>query len=357
MDTCEIIAALEQCEQTCRELINEKRTQELEQPLRRWETLLPELSARREAATDYFYFSMVFQQINAILYKKAGQSSQMEKYYLAGKEAAQDLTALLPLHADPAGTPLRPRLMAENCAQFLVTAALAMEESDADVSLELASLAARLYDWLWPVLTEPVSVYAVEIHMKLASLVLLVLDNPAESKRQLAIVKQKYLELYERTGNSVYKKKAETDGLGVQDEKNVSEEVLASNPLLAMIYRAAQFGDMAARASEAGEEEQAAFYYEKAALEAERFLATGKMQTGETCRVAAVVFFGAAVYAAETSPNRAKELARQGIQMLDLLAGKFDGADISKGEIRRMRRELSKITDGSKTGFFRRILG
>ena len=352
--TDDLVTGLEQCEDICRSLIAAGKLQELEKPLRIWENLLADAAANRNPSLDYFYFEVVFQQINAGLYQNAGKTQQMKQHFLQGKDAAENLEKLLPLDEAPENVPEREKIMALNCAEFARVASLALETLDTDVSLKLAQQSARLYDWLWSDLAEQSSIIAVEIHLKLASLAILFQNDMAESKRQLAIVKEKYSVLYQRTGNSDYVKKAENVSLGVDGQENISKELLDSNPALALLYRTAHFTDLGTQSMMAQESEQAGFYYDKAAQEAEKMLMT--MKQPEACRVAVLAFLGAATFQKEISTEKAKTLALKGLQVCELLKQSGD-AEFSPKEIAKMQKEFDTIVQGKKQGFIKRFLG
>lgn len=139
---------------------------------------------------EYFYFMIIFQQINAGLYQNVKQFPGMKTHFLKGKEAAENFEARLPYETVPEEVRVEIKAMALNCAEFTRIASLAMETMDSDAAWELALQTARIYDWLWSNLAEQSSIPAVEIHLKLASLYLILKDNRDESMRQLEVTRK-----------------------------------------------------------------------------------------------------------------------------------------------------------------------
>lgn len=353
-NTDELLDSLEQCEYTCRSIIGSGRLQELEQPLREFERLLKKASVHENIAMEYYYFMVVFHQINAGLYQNAKQIPKMKAHFLTGKNASEQFEAMIPLNTDPEYVSGKVKMMTLNCAEFARLASLAMETVDADAAWELALQTERMYDWLWSNLAEQSSIPAVEIHLKLASLYLILKDNRDESMRQLEIAQKKYLELYQRTGNRVYLEKSQNTVLGVSDKTEISAELLNSNPILSVLYRTARFTDMAAQAMIEQDDGQAAFYYEKAAREAEKLIAS--VHSPEAYRIAVMAFFGACVYLKETSLELAKQMAAHGLYVCDFLE-KDNSSDFSSREISKMRKEFNKVLNDKKTGIFKHIFG
>lgn len=205
----ERINALENCEVEVRELVAEGKLRELEQPLRRWEMLLKEAGPEQAQLCEYAYFCVIFHQMNSALYQNAGRAEGMRKHILEGEQAAEQLLARLPLSLPPDHCPDKVKLMALNCAEFARVSSLMMENIDQDHSLSLLCQAITLYDWLWPALKEEPSILAVEIHVKYAILLSTFRKDEQGALSEMSIAHQKYLQLYERTGNSVYQEKAQ----------------------------------------------------------------------------------------------------------------------------------------------------
>lgn len=353
-NTEELLKRLKQCVETCCSILNDEKLQELEQPFKELERLLKEASIYENIATEYYYYTAFFHGVNAELYQKSGQISKMKSHFLKQKEALEQFEARIPLNKALLDAPMEVRVMTLHCANFAMEASLAMETLDVDVAFQLALQTARLYDWLWIDLVEEASLPAVEIHLKLASLYILFKDDQDESRRQLEIVRNKYLELYQRTGNHVYLEKSQNTALGVSDESIITEELLKKqNPYLASLYRAAKFLDTATKAMDE-DDSQAAFYFEKAAREAAELIKLS--QHIEVCKVAASSFFGAVLYLKDSSPEFAKEMATHGLYVCELLE-KNKGSDFSAKEINVMRKEFKKIVADKKPGILKRIFG
>lgn len=203
-----LLDELENCEAEVRGLVSEGKLRELEQPLRRWEKLLKEACPEQAQSAEYAYFCVVFHQINSGLYQNAGRAEGMHKHALEGKTAAEQLLERLPLSIPPENCPDKVKLMALNCAEFARVESLMLENMDQDNCLALLGQAIRLYDWLWPDLKEEPSILAVEVHLKLASLLSAFQEDEQGASSEYSIAQGKYLQLYERTGNPVYQEKA-----------------------------------------------------------------------------------------------------------------------------------------------------
>ena len=128
----------------------------------------------------------------------------MQRHFLAGQQAAEQLAARLPLDAAPQQAPEAARIMALNATNFARTAGLALEAADPDAAWALTGLTARLLDWLWPVLEEEQAVIAAEAHVKLASLAAAFRGDADESARQLEAARERFRDLGARTGNGEY---------------------------------------------------------------------------------------------------------------------------------------------------------
>lgn len=202
------LIALGNCETKARELISGGKLHELEQPLRQWEMLLKEMNPEQKQTAEYSYFRVVFHQINSALYQNAGRLEGMRKHALEGKAAADQLMERLPMFLPSGNCGDKEKLMALNCAEFARVASLTLENIDHDDSLALLRQAVRLYDWLWPELKEEPSILAVEVHLKLAFLLSAFQKDEKGASDERSIAQNKFLQLYERTGNSVYQEKA-----------------------------------------------------------------------------------------------------------------------------------------------------
>ena len=202
------LIALGNCETKARELIAEGKLHELEQPLRQWEMLLKEMNPEQKQTAEYSYFCVVFHQINSALYQNAGRLEGMRKHALEGKAAADQLMERLPMFLPSGNCGDKEKLMALNSAEFARVASLTLENIDHDDSLALLRQAVRLYDWLWPELKEEPSILAVEVHLKLAFLLSAFQKDEKGASDERSIAQNKFLQLYERTGNSVYQEKA-----------------------------------------------------------------------------------------------------------------------------------------------------
>lgn len=205
----DLLNELENCEVEVRALVAEGKLSELEQPLRRWETLLKEAGYEQMQSGEYAYFCVIFHQINSGLYQNAGRAEGMRKHVLEGKKAAEQLLERLPLSLPPENCPAKIKLMALNCAEFARVSSLMLENIDHDNSLALLCQAISLYDWLWPDLKEKPSITAVEVHLKYAFLLSAFRKDEQGALGEISITYKKYLQLYERTGNPIYQEKAQ----------------------------------------------------------------------------------------------------------------------------------------------------
>lgn len=350
MTSEERLAGLERCEQETRTLVGQGRLRELEGPMRRWQELLAGAPAELRQSLDGVYFSLAFYQLNGALYQNSGQLSRMQEQFVQGQEETRRLEALLPLHASPAAASDRVRQMALNGAEFCRLASLALEPLDMESALELLTRCARLYDWLWPVLAEQPALLTAEVHLKLASLLLIRRDDREGAAAQIGLAKERYRQLYERTGDPQYAEKARHAALkGAGGE--VTGELLQSNPAIASAYRTAQLVDTAGQALTDGRQEQAAVAFEKAAFEAERMLSA--VQNEETRRIALLAFWGAVTCAGE-DPARTARWAGQGLALCEE-AARDPACQLSAGELRSMRKDFSRASGGP--GLFGRLFG
>lgn len=111
---------------------------------------------------------------------------------------------------------------------------------------------------------------------------------------------------------------------------------------------------MAAQAMIIHDDGQAAFYYEKAAREAEKLI--GAVDTSEAYKIAVMAFLGASAYLKETSLELAKKMALHGLDVCEFLE-KDNSSDFSAREISKMRKEFNSILEEKKPGILKRILG
>lgn len=203
-----LLDELGSCEAEVRDLVAEGKLGKLEQPLRRFEKLLKEAHSQQAQSLEYAYFCVVFHQLNSGLYQNAGRAEGMRKHALEGKAAADQFLERLPLSLPPENCPDKVKLMALNCAEFARVESLMLENMDQDNSLALLGQATRLYDWLWSDLKETPSVLAVEVHLKRACLLSAFQKDEQGALNEFSIAQEKYIQLYERTGNPVYQEKA-----------------------------------------------------------------------------------------------------------------------------------------------------
>lgn len=340
MDTNKLLEDLASCEAQTRELVRRGDLQALEQPLRAWQTLLDQGQRELAPCADLSYFTMVFCQINGALYQNSGRTRQMEQAFLEGKKALAQLADQLPLEQDPSRTPERALTMAFNGAEFGRLASLALETGDMAAAWELLEASVRLYDWLWPVLPPQAAVTAAEVHLKAASLLILYKEQQDQAARELELVKERFLDLYRRTGDQTYAQRAEHTALGTGRGGTLTPEQLKSNPALAQVYRTAQQVDKAGEALDQGRQEEAAFLFRKAAQEAEKMLEA--LDNRESRYVALVAFWGGALCQQDSDPDRARQLAQKGL----LLAAGFREelpAGLSARELRSMEKDFNRI--------------
>lgn len=345
MDAAKLLEALADCETRTRELVQQGDLRALEQPLRQWQTLLEQGAQELSECPDLSYFTMVFYQINGALYQNSGRTRQMEQSFLEGKKALVRLADQLPLEQDPACTPNRTLTMALNGAEFGRMASLALEIGDMASAWDLLEASVRLYDWLWPVLQPQLAVTAAEVHLKRASLLILYKAQQEQAARELEVVKERFLDLYRRTGDQTYAERAEHAALGTGRGGVLTPEQLKSNPALAQVYRTAQQVDKAGEALDQGRQEEAAFLFRKAAQEAEKMLEA--LDNRESRYVALIAFWGSALCQADSDPDGARQLARKG---LSLAAGFQEElpAGLSARELRSMEKDLNRIAGNQK---------
>lgn len=341
------------CEDELRAHAAAGRLQELEAPLRRMQALL-DAAPPEEAAGPYApYFRMLFEQVNAGLYQNAGQPQPMQRHFLAGQQAAEQLAARLPLDAAPQQAPEAARIMALNAANFTRTAGLALEAADPDAAWALTGLTARLLDWLWPVLEEEQAVIAAEAHVKLASLAAAFRGDADESARQLEAAREKFRDLGARTGNGEYLRRVESVSLGAGGAGELTPEMLAANPALAQVARVARFNEQGFAAAQNGETEQAAFYFEKGVAQAGEMLKTVRLP--DALRIAALAYLGAATCAEDAAPDKARRYAAQGLALCGQMEA--DPACMPPKELAALRKEFERLARERKPGLFGRLFG
>ena len=312
------------CEDELRAHAAAGRLQELEAPLRRMQALL-DAAPPEEAAGPYApYFRMLFEQVNAGLYQNAGQPQPMQRHFLAGQQAAEQLAARLPLDA-----------------------------ADPDAAWALTGLTARLLDWLWPVLEEEQAVIAAEAHVKLASLAAAFRGDADESARQLEAARERFRDLGARTGNGEYLRRAGSVGLGAGGAGELTPEMLAANPALAQVARVARFNEQGFAAAQNGETEQAAFYFEKGVAQAGEMLKT--VQLPDALRIAALAYLGAATCAEDAAPDKARRYAAQGLALCGQMEA--DPACMPPKELAALRKEFERLARERKPGLFGRLFG
>lgn len=347
----EIIA----CEGKLRRLAAAGDIDGLEEPMRRMQALLAAVPPDQAESPYAPYFRMVFEQLNAALYQNAGQTGPMLEHFAQGRRAAEQLLPRLPLDRPPESAPGALRIMAQNAADFARLAGLACETRDPAAALALAGLAARLMDWLWPTLEEPQAVIAAEAHNKLASLVMLVSGDAAESARQLDEARAKFRALYKRTGNADYQARAESAGLGAAGAESITPEMAAANPALAAVLRAAGFNEQGHAAMQNGEAEKAAFYFEKAAAQAEQALKAVSLPDAQ--RVAALAFWGAAACTRDAEPETSRRWAARGLELARQMEADPARYGMKPREAADLRRELERLAGARKAGLLGRLFG